>query len=213
MYYKYRDWNDYSKAIFRTHSFYYSDANIFNDLHECVISPEQNSTIHGHSNLIFDARKNYRILCLSRTKNSSLMWAHYANSYKGICLEFDFVSGDNHFNKPNQIIYQDTPPIITDSQLRSKTDISREMFLYKHSLWAYEQEWRVFKPNTDPHIVPFHPNSLKAVYIGPPSTSRPIFNEVFNEIKNYNTNNRTNVHLIRLRRKDFSYDIEEEVIF
>lgn len=213
MFYKYRDWNDYTKAILRTHSFYYSDAKTFNDLHECVISPEHSTTIHGHSNLIFNARKNYRILCLSSTKNSSLMWAHYANSYKGICFEFDFVSEDHHFNMPQKIVYQDTPPVITDSQLLNNSDISREMFLYKHSLWSYEQEWRVFKPNTDPYVVPFHPNSLKAVYIGPPSISCPIYNEVFEEIKKYNLINRTNVHLIRLRRKDFSYNIEEDVIF
>ncbi|HEA3721442.1 TPA: DUF2971 domain-containing protein, partial [Yersinia enterocolitica] len=33
--------------------------------------------------------KSIGILCLSKTNNSHLMWAHYANNYSGVVLEFD----------------------------------------------------------------------------------------------------------------------------
>ena len=30
------------------------------------------------------------MLCLSKSENNQLMWAHYADYHRGICLEFDF---------------------------------------------------------------------------------------------------------------------------
>ena len=141
------------------------------------------------------------------------MWAHYANSYRGISLEFDFVAGDNHFNKPQQVKYQHSPPIITDNELCSGTDISEKVFGYKHSQWEYEQEWRIFKlANTSP-IVPFLPQSLKKVYLGPVPLSSDIFNEVYSKLSNYNSVNNTTVKLIRLKRDTWSYNVIEDIIF
>lgn len=72
MYFKYRHWNDNTKKILTTNSLYYSDATSFNDLYECVVAPEAGSKIRGHKNMISAARKNYRILCLSKAKNHPL---------------------------------------------------------------------------------------------------------------------------------------------
>jgi hypothetical protein len=33
--------------------------------------------------------QSYRVYCLSEVCDSSLMWAHYADSHQGVCLEFD----------------------------------------------------------------------------------------------------------------------------
>lgn len=133
MFYKYRPWNEFTRTLLQSNSFYYTDPKTFNDIHECVVRPQDGTQIHGHTNLTLDAKTNYRIYCLSKSKNHPLMWAHYADSYKGICLEFEFHHEDRHCNQPREIIYQDTPPIITDEELRNGADVSNKVFGYKHS--------------------------------------------------------------------------------
>lgn len=213
MFYQYRKWNDNAKDLLKTNSFYYSNVTDFNDLHECIIQPEKDTKIHNHSALVFDARKNYQILCLSKAKNNSLMWAHYAESYKGVCFEFEFHKDDPHFEKFQEVQYQDSPPFISDDQLYKTANISNEMFLYKHTLWAYENEWRIFRTKNPNNKVEFHPKSLIAVHIGPAAVSKDIYEDVYEHITNYNQKNNAKVKLLRLIRQEYSYEITDQQIF
>lgn len=213
MFYQYRKWNDFAKDLLESNSFFYSNVTDFNDLHECIIQPEKDTKIKNHSTLVYDARKNYQILCLSKSKNNSLMWAHYAESYKGVCFEFDFHKDDPHFEKFQEVKYQVSPPCISDAQLNTSANISNELFLYKHTFWAYENECRIFRTKNFNNKVPFNPKSLIAVYIGPASVSKAIYEDVYKHVCNYNKKNNTNVKLFRLIRQDHSYEILEQQIF
>lgn len=90
--------------------------------------------------------------------NNQLMWSHYANSYSGICVEYDFstVNGTTGFVYP--VEYSSERPTITlsdlgfsiaeDGQLKWKTgetDTKAIMsyLLVKNKCWEYEQEWRI----------------------------------------------------------------------
>src|SRR5260221_10202037 len=57
----------------------------------------------------YEIGKDYGILCFSRSWHNPVLWAHYAESHKGICLGFD-ISKD----LPEAVIYVDKP-----TQLRS----------------------------------------------------------------------------------------------
>ena len=93
------------------------------------------------------------------------MWAHYANSYSGICVEYDFTR-INEFNgfifpveytkiRPSVSLqdlgiagfnYGDTEnPIIS-----CETNISRvfSYLLSKNTCWQYEEEWRIINIGT-----------------------------------------------------------------
>ena len=42
------------------------------------------------------ARKNIYISCFTKRFDSTLMWAHYANQFNGVCIEWDIIrSSDN----------------------------------------------------------------------------------------------------------------------
>ena len=44
----------------------------------------------------FISDKNFaRICCFSEDGNNKLMWGHYADSYNGVCLEFDFFKSNS----------------------------------------------------------------------------------------------------------------------
>lgn len=90
---------------------------------------------------------------------NQLMWAHYANSYKGMCVEYDF----NEINEFIGFIYPVTytterPTLslqdvgITGFDLKEKTAVTSgdtniiklfEYLLAKNTCWSYEDEWRI----------------------------------------------------------------------
>jgi hypothetical protein len=74
----------------------------------------------------------WRIYCLSTHPNSELMWAHYAESHKGICLEFASRS---------PLFFQALKIAIFDM---ADDDAAQLMVLLtKSKAWEYEDEYRL----------------------------------------------------------------------
>lgn len=109
-----------------------------------------------------DSRLKFRMLeylgtyvsCLSTRFDSMLMWAHYAESSTGICLEYDFNQSTS-----NQLIrkmifpvaYSKTPVKINDLLDDENDDLFQYSLeaavfcsaLNKSCVWSYENEWRL----------------------------------------------------------------------
>lgn len=102
------------------------------------------------------------MLSMSKAKDHQLMWAHYANQHKGICLEFDFPDNPHDFLKEvkwsvdmsddklglypvaGEVNYehQRTPIIFEDGKATNDYDI-RDALLSKPKCWEYELEYRI----------------------------------------------------------------------
>jgi Protein of unknown function (DUF2971) len=80
--------------------------------------------------------QTYRIYCLSTRPASPLMWSHYADHHRGVCLEFDARTLD--FGSATEVTYSATYP---NFRLEDDTDLSP--FYIKSSDWAYEEEYRL----------------------------------------------------------------------
>jgi hypothetical protein len=101
-------------------------------------------------NVIFTSfNEQIGVLSLTTVPNDILMWAHYAQNYKGFVIEFD----EHHefFNQPidsvglrgclHQVVYsQDRPNSHSMMELSA-----RDIFLSKSAEWKNEQEWRVLQ--------------------------------------------------------------------
>lgn len=74
-----------------------------------------------------------RVCCFSETPTSMQMWSYYAGGHKGLCLQVDVSDFSDRICKVN---YVDDVAF-----LRSKRPVER--LLYKHSVWAHEQEHRL----------------------------------------------------------------------
>jgi hypothetical protein len=87
------------------------------------------------------------MLCLAGKCNNLLMWAHYANNYKGFVIEFNgkhrFFCRQRHAPEElgglKKVRYTDIRP--NKSLLIGLT--AEEIFLTKSKKWKYEQEWRM----------------------------------------------------------------------
>ena len=84
-----------------------------------------------------------RIYCLVPEPDSILMWTHYADSHKGICLEF---AVDNPvFQQAAPIKYKRNYPVWAPGI----HDDLGDFLLTKAEDWSYEKEYRIFASNDD----------------------------------------------------------------
>jgi hypothetical protein len=79
-----------------------------------------------------------RMYCLTPFPNSTLMWSHYADNHRGICLEF---SKDNPLiEKARPVRYREAYPEWTPLAI---THGPVDLALTKSTDWAYEREFRL----------------------------------------------------------------------
>ncbi len=111
----------------------------------------------------------YGCTCFSELNNHILMWSHYANSHKGMCLEFD--TSFDPFTRVFPVQYSPNFPQINPVKMITNfgTDViyreSVKPLLTKYECWEYEAEWRLF--HVEPRKLYGYPvEALKAVYFG-----------------------------------------------
>jgi hypothetical protein len=88
------------------------------------------------------ARSKVGICSLSANPHSPLMWAHYANDHRGVCVQFR-LSGDVRNMIAYPVVYDDKFPVICDPLKINAGALQHAAFLQKSSDWAYEKEWRL----------------------------------------------------------------------
>lgn len=115
-----------------------------------------------------DEKKRYRIACLSEDNDSILMWSHYANNHKGVCIEYDFQELIEKFKCDLfPIIYVKRRKKYTPYDLiNSSLTFQKSVFL-KADVWSYEKEWRILKCFQN-DIMQFGKDTFKpkAIYLG-----------------------------------------------
>jgi Protein of unknown function (DUF2971) len=92
------------------------------------------------------------ILSLSELGDNILMWSHYAQQHKGICIEFRR-NPSNILGKPDHtspVRYSIKAPTIDARNYRTadkegQNEIELSLVLTKAADWTYEREWRVVK--------------------------------------------------------------------
>lgn len=103
---------------------------------------------------------------------NTLMWAHYADSHRGVCLKYGFPSEITQFGAAsdsdyvsyfNDVVYTNQLP-----QYNKRISV-QEAFWYKSKEWEYENELRLlyFHPKVkDKHVTIPALNSVESVYFG-----------------------------------------------
>ena len=86
-----------------------------------------------------DIASRYRVYCLGPDVGNLLMWAHYANSHQGVCLEFSLRNEVMCFALRCEYLDQ-FPLVRAHSQ---ETDENFRILLGKATAWKYEREYRL----------------------------------------------------------------------
>jgi hypothetical protein len=102
------------------------------------------------------------VYCVSTKCDDVLMWAHYADSHTGVCLEFDGLS--DLMGRAHPINYVADRPSISPYRDSHLTMMERAL-LTKAEQWRYEFEWRLLREE-GPAVVRFEPANLTGIIIG-----------------------------------------------
>jgi hypothetical protein len=86
------------------------------------------------------------ICCFSEHDDTLLMWSHYADKHRGVCLKFEMPENDPFFNVPIKVHYPSKFPHFDFIEIR-KDSHSLLQFLVgtKSADWQYEAEIRIAK--------------------------------------------------------------------
>ncbi len=88
----------------------------------------------------------YGVVCYSTNEHNTLMWSHYADNHRGMCLVFDVPNPiENYLLKVNYI--EELPYINYD--MDSLLPEIRKIITSKSKDWEYEQEYREVKTGKD----------------------------------------------------------------
>lgn len=143
----------YVTSILDNHRLYLSDGSDFNDPFETTITDKKSKTITHVGGL--------HILCLSNSYRNKLIWSHYTESHKGVCLTIKV---------PADLVYPmcySAERVFTDSDLDSilkngtyycKKNLkksfaslsdTKKIAYIKDKKWRYEKEYRIVFDKTD----------------------------------------------------------------
>ncbi len=103
------------------------------------------------------------VFCVSTKRDDILMWSHYADSHKGVCLEFDGMSPlMAHAQKVNYSRKRVPINPYTDDNMA----MMEKAMLTKSEHWAYEAEWRLCRYIEGPGPVQYRPTNLTGIILG-----------------------------------------------
>lgn len=89
--------------------------------------------------------KHRGLFCTTENPKNILMWSHYADEHKGMCIGYEF-----NYEKLAEIAFirkviypeSDDLDVLTDDDLTDSGQSFDKLLIKKSRLWAYEGEWR-----------------------------------------------------------------------
>lgn len=103
------------------------------------------------------------ILCLSEVHDDILMWSHYGDCHRGICLIYD--TNYEFFSQAFPVRYQRERPC-TNPILQSPEQMLDSAIYTKSLAWGYEKEWRILHYQQGVGERQSPSSALKAIVLG-----------------------------------------------
>ena len=173
--FKFYDTNLNSVASLHEGYFWLSNPSDFNDPFDCnlnLVEHDNNINQELDTKIKRNNIANIGVTCFTQVINEPLMWAHYANNYRGFVVEFNTETIRVYIDK-NERKFSLNPVLYFDKFIKVKnTDGFAQEYLLtaKSDKWEYEKEWRLLASvdNKKPYdrIVFYEPIAIKAIYIG-----------------------------------------------
>jgi hypothetical protein len=96
-----------------------------------------------------DVERMNGIFCVSEVPDSILMWSHYADSHRGICVGIVPQEDPGILMNAQRVRYENEYPVVNPMN-ESPMTLFLKTVAVKAPQWAYEHEWRILnnKPNS-----------------------------------------------------------------
>ena len=109
------------------------------------------------------------VFSLASSWDCPLMWSHYADEHRGICIEYDAADAEFrnfaavNYNRVRSIRVSELAAWKLNGCENAKTSVFNTFFLSKAPQWKYEAEWRDISDRQGAQPAPV---LIKAVYFG-----------------------------------------------
>lgn len=126
----------------------------------------QNHVEAGNQKMLKERLRKTRLCSFSALPDNLLMWSHYADCHRGICLGFS--TRGKVFGLAKKVEYLTEYPTVDSYSLDSDSYV-KYTFFSKAKDWHYEEEWRIVLNAADRLAEPiytFPPESLKEIIFG-----------------------------------------------
>lgn len=173
MLYRYRPINNFFWQMLETRKMFSPKAIALNDPFEFAFHWAEKA-IGGIPLIPAEVAKTHedmrqmRVLCFSQIRDSILMWSHYADSHKGVCLGFERNSdpdnGLGNYGVCIPVVYRSDNSLQSFRPLELDHKATSKILTTKSLAWSYEHEWRLISKPDSPEID--YPAPLREVIFG-----------------------------------------------
>lgn len=137
-------------------------------VYEASAKATAQSNFRAIARLITSEKLGIGIGSFSETWDNTIMWAHYADHFYGICVCYGMTGllggmPDDHFFA--RMAYGDKLPLLNLPSAKDPEERTLAILSRKHLSWQYEREWRLFAPTVG--LANHNANAIKSVYLGP----------------------------------------------
>lgn len=137
------------------------------------------------------------VSCFSKNNSSILMWSHYSDNHKGVCLKFN-TSDKAFFENYHSVKYVEKFP--STNEIFDTNSSHNFLFFTKSEEWNYEQEVRLIKNSNS--LVKFNPNCLEAIYFGAKCGNKDV-EEIINLVDSQNKYKNVSYYKMKLAPENF----------
>jgi hypothetical protein len=148
------------RTVIVTSELFFANSNHFLDPFEFrYANPTNVATPAGtvERDNVLESASDVGILSFSATREHLLMWSHYADWHRGICLGFDVDVSCAFFQRARPVLY---------GNAYSSSTESLGHLLAKSTQWSHEAEWRIFEPHAGGQLRPFPAETLAEIILG-----------------------------------------------
>lgn len=161
------------------------------------------------------------IYSLAKTYSNELLWAHYSNSHRGFCIEYEIEKLESNYLVPKEVNrlpveYKQNPQTLTYGDFKEISNL-KKLFGTKSKEWRYEEEIRLIFDTSGPKA--YHTSALTGIYFGAETLEEHRdyiissledkdvkFYEIFRKTNSYKLNRR----LIAENKKNSKYELNEK---
>lgn len=136
---------------------------------EAIFSDHNISNFENELKKTLNFKERVGIYCLSKDFLNEQLWAYYASSYFGYCVEYDLdklidKSQNSDFECQLEIDYEDDIPLIDIGDIKNTESFIRKIYAIKKSTWKHEDEIRLIFNNHG--LKKFHFSAITGIYFG-----------------------------------------------
>ncbi|EHO13839.1 DUF2971 domain-containing protein [Myroides odoratimimus] len=146
--------------------------NIEKEISHIKDGPKKDNFILENKKLILSTKKTLGLFCLTQDSKNILMWSHYGDSFRGICIEYNdniLAKLKDHKSQKYTVNYKNKIPNISFHKLYSDNSsdyrrLKQTLIGTKAKCWSYEKEIRLIHDGVN--AFDYIPEAIEAIYFG-----------------------------------------------